>query len=212
MPFYAHRPGRFARQVITDVLVVCWILAAVAVPTAVGVALWQVGNRITAVAGQTTTAAGQLRSSAATAATVPFIGSDIATPLRTVATALTSLDSRLAGATTSVHRAAILYPVAAGLLAIIAPMVVWWLTRGRWITATRRLRGPLSQDDLQALACAAAATSSLRTLRQLPPGTLTAWAAGDPAARVDLASLQLRTLGLSPPHLTPTPSASLPPR
>lgn len=200
MRFYSNSPARLARQALADVLTLCWILAAVAVPTAVGLALWQVGNQITAVAGQTTTAAGQLRTSADTVATVPFVGSDIATPLRTVATALMSMHSRLGGATLSVHRAAILYPIAGGLLGVIAPLVVWWLTRGRWIAAARRLRGPLSQDDFQALACAAAATSSLHTLRQLPPGTLTAWAAGNTTARRDLALLQLRTLGLTTPR------------
>ncbi len=52
----------------------------------------------------------------------------------------------------------------------------------------RSLRGVPTEDDLQALACAAAAGSNLRVLRRLPAGTLLAWANGDPTARRALPS------------------------
>ena len=202
MRIYADNAGRVARQVVADLLLGCWVLASLAVPAVVGVALWRAGDRITAVIGQTTAAAGQLRSSADTAAGIPLVGSDIASPLQTLAATLTSVGTALGRDTVTVHRDAVIYAASAGLLTAVGPVVVWCLTRGRWISAARQVRGPLSEDDLQALACAAAATSSLRTLRRLPPGTLLAWTAGDAGARRDLAFLQLRALGVSPPRDT----------
>ena len=200
MRIYADNPARVARQVLADLVIGCWLLAALAVPAVVGVTLWRLGDRITGVVGQTNAAVGQLRTSADTAAGVPFVGSDVAAPLRTLAGTVASVTADLGGDTVSVHRAAVIYAVTAGLLAAVAPIVVWWLIRGRWVKAARRVRGALSEDDLQALACAAAATSSLRTLRRLPPGTVLAWAAGDIGSRRELAFLQLRTLGLFPPR------------
>ncbi len=130
----------------------------------------------------------------------PFVGSDVAAPLGTISSTLTSIGVQLGGDTRTVHRAAVVYVIAAALLGIGVPVLAWCLTWGRWIAAVRSLRGAMSDDDLEALAFAAAATSSLRALRRLPPGTLRAWAGGDPAARRELAYSQLRTLGLSPPR------------
>lgn len=203
MRFYADRPGRFVRQFLGDLLTVVWVIAAAAVPAAVGVALWRVGNRITSLAGQTGTAAGQLQSSADTVKGVPFVGADVAAPLRTLSTTLTSIGMQLGGDTRTVHRAAVAYAISAAVLGIGVPLLAWALTRGRWITSVRRLRGALSEDDLEGLAHAAASASSLRVLRRLPPGTLRAWTAGDPADRRQVAYLRLQRLGLSPPRIRP---------
>ena len=101
----------------------------------------------------------------------------------------------MGGNSTTVHHTAVAYAVATGLLAVAVPVLAWCLTRGRWMHTVRSLRGVLTEGDLQALACAAAAGSSLRVLRRLPPGTLLAWTNGDPTARRTLAQLWLRTLG-----------------
>ena len=74
MRFYADRPGRFTRQAAADLLVVVWVIAAAGVSAAVGVGLWWVGTRVAVTAGQTTGAAGRLRTSVDSVATVPFVG------------------------------------------------------------------------------------------------------------------------------------------
>ena len=200
MRFYADRPGRFTRQAAADLLVVGWVIAAGGVSAAVGVGLWRVGTRVAVTAGQTTGAAGQLRTSADTVATVPFVGGDVATPLRSLAGTLTSVGAGLGGDSTTVHHAAVAYALATGILGVAVPVLAWCLTRGRWVRTVRSLRGVLTEDDLQALACAAAAGSSLRDLRRLPAGTLLAWTNGDPTARRAVAQLRLYTLGLHPPR------------
>lgn len=200
MRFYADSPARSTRQALADLLVVVWVITAAAVSTAVGVSLWRVGNRVAVTADQTTGAAGQLRSSADLVAGVPFVGSQVATPLRTLAATLTSVGTGLHGDIATVHHAAVVYAVSSGILAVAVPVLAWAVTRGRWVRTVRGLRSSLTDDDLQALACAAAASSPPRDLRRLPPGTVLAWTGGDPGARRDLALLRLRTLGLSPPR------------
>ena len=171
MRIYADSPGPVAQQVAVDLLFGCWVEAALAVPAVVGMALRRAGHHITRVIGQATAAAGQLRSSSD-----PQLGFRWCVGHRG-AVADPGRDSRVGAPTMGrdgvrVHRAAVIFAITAGLLTAVGPVVVRCLTRGRWISPARPVRKPLSEDDLQALACAAAATSRLRALTRLPAGTL----------------------------------------
>lgn len=198
MRLYAELPARRARQLVGDLLLLVWVAAAVTVATVTGLALWRLGNRTTALAGQTASAASQLRSSADTVASVPLVGGQVATPLRSLGQTFTSLGSGLAGDTAALHRAGVAAGVAIAVLGVAVPVLAWFLTRGRWVRRAGALRGRLTDDDLEALAVAAVATAGLRTLHRLPAGTVLAWRAGDPAARRAVAALGLRSLGLRP--------------
>ena len=89
-----------------------------------------------------------------------------------------------------------------GLLVALVPMVVvlllWLPRRIAWIVeataATRLDRLGSTSSDL--LAVRALARQPLRRLAALPPGVVTGWRDGDPAAAEALAALELRELGL----------------
>lgn len=198
MHLYAELPARRARQLLADLLLLVWVGAAIAVGAAAGLALWRIGDRTTSLAAQTASAAGQLRSSADTVASVPLVGGQVATPLRSLGQTFTSLGGALQGDTATLHRAGIAFGVAVAVLGVAVPVLAWCLTRGRWVRRAGALRGRLGEDDLEALAVAAVATAGLRTLHRLPAGTVLAWRAGDPAARRAVAALGLRSLGLRP--------------
>lgn len=203
MRLYADTPLRRTRQLVADLLILCWLAASVVVGTSVGVVVWRIADRIATTGRQTDTAARQLRSSADSVSGLPLVGSGIADPLRSLGNSLSAVGTGLTGDTASLHRAGVLYAIALTLLASAVPVLAWCLTRGRWVRRASAVRGPLSEDDLEALAYQAAARTGLRTLRRLPPGTVLAWSAGNPRARRALATLQLRALGLQAPDPLP---------
>lgn len=196
MRLYAQLPFRRTRQVVGDLLTLAWLAASAAVGILVGRAVWSVGDRLRTAGDETGTAAGQLRGSADSVAGVPLVGGSVATPLRSLAGSLDQLRNGLTGDTAALHRAGVTYGIALVVLGAAVPVLAWCLTRGRWIRRSGIVRGPLSEDDLEALAHQAIAHAGLRTLRRLPPDTVRAWTAGDPHARRALAALQLARLGM----------------
>ena len=199
MRLYAQLPARRARQLTADLLLAVWAAVAAGTGVAVGIGLWTVGDRAGGLAGRTRSAAGQLSSSGDSLSSVPLVGGQLAGPLHTLAASLTALGVNLGGDTTTLHRAGIGFGVTTDVLALAVPVLVWASTRGRWVRAVRGLRGPITEDDLEVLATTAVTTAGLRVLHQLPPQTVLAWRAGDPAARRALAAIGSRSLGLHPP-------------
>ena len=105
-------------------------------------------------------------------------------------------DAGLAEESAVARLALILGLIAGVVLALV--VVLWWVSRRvRWVraaTAAARLR----DQDRTLLALRAIANRPLIELRRLGPGLGNAVLAGDPAAIAALASLELRTLGLTP--------------
>lgn len=198
MRLYAELPGRRARQLLGDLFVAVWTAGALATGTTVGLALARVGDRTAALARQTRAAATDLHSSADSVAGVPFAGSRLASPLRSFGDRLGGLGHGLDGDTATLHRAGLLFGLAFAVLGVAVPVLAWCLTRGRWVRRVASLTGHLSEDDLEILACTAAAGAGLAALRRLPPGLVLAWRAGDPVARRAVAGVGLRTLGMRP--------------
>jgi hypothetical protein len=77
----------------------------------------------------------------------------------------------------------------------------WRLRYAREAGAARRLLA--GAPDLEILAARALATAPLPRLAALPPGTGSAWHAGDPTALRALASVELGRLGLRLPDAVP---------
>ncbi len=199
MRLYAELPARRARQLAVDLAVAGWVVATLATATAAGLALWRLGDRTTALAGRAAAAAGQLRSSADSVATVPLAGDRLAGPLRSLGSTVADLGSGLTADTATLHHAGLAFGSALALLGIAAALLAWCLTRGRWIRRAGAVGDHLGEDDLEVLALAAAtAPGGPRRLRRLPSGTVLAWRSGDPAARRAVAAVELRALGLRP--------------
>ncbi len=203
MRLYAQLPARRARHLTADLLLAVWAAVAAATGAAVGIALWTVGDRVGGLAGRTRSAAGQLSSSGDSLSSLPLVGGQLAGPLHTLAGSLTALGANLGGNTTTLHRAGIGFGVTTGVLALAVPVLVWAVTRGRWVRTVRGLGGPITEDDLEVLATTAVTTAGFAVLHQLPPNTVLAWRAGDPTARRALAAVSIRSLGL---HLPTDPA------
>lgn len=206
---YADDGGRRLRQVAGDVLVlaVVWWTVRTALRLADGI------RELGAVAdglgrsGRTVTEAAS-RAGAAVEP-IPGFGGALAAPLRTLGGAGTDLTAAGVQVERSVESLAFWLPT---LLVVV--VLVWLLGRHlprriRWVQEATEVTRLLAEPDAAQLLGTRAATSrSLRTLRRY---------IADPAAALadgryeELASVELRALGLSPDRLRPLPDPLRPP-
>ena len=159
---YAETPVRRTRQVVGDVSVLLWC-----------VVWWRaadgVRDRVLGLqgAGQRAESAGtgiseRLRAAGNAVDGVPFLGSKLASPLRSAAAAGNDLaDAGRSAQSAVASTASVLH--ATMLVVLVGLVLGWWLLqRARWTTAAwaaRRLRS--SREGLQVLGLRAAATAPL---------------------------------------------------
>lgn len=197
MKLYADRPGRRARQLLTDLLVVVWVYAWVRL----GLWLHDLVEKL-AVPGRKVEDAGtgladNLSSAGGKVDSVPGVGGTLATPFNKAADAARSLASAGHDQQQIVGHLALALSLALVAVPLGLVLFVWLPLRVRWVrraSAAAGLRGAAAGRDL--LALRALATQPLRRLTALDPEIAAAWRRGDPAAVDGLAALELRNLGL----------------
>jgi hypothetical protein len=195
MRFYAERPVRLAGQVVTDLLVVGWVVVCGLVARAASelVLQLQAPGRTLTEAGDSVR--GAFDSAARTAAGVPFVGEDLAGALGGGTGAGESLST--AGRELVDTVAAVASGLVVGILVLgaLPVVVVWLVARVRYARAAgsavaARSRGP------QLLALQALTRQPTRRLLAVAPDPAAAWKSDDPDAVRALAALELRSLGL----------------
>ncbi len=202
MRFYAERPGRLARQILSDVLVLAWVALCVQVARAsynVVLRLQDPGLGLVRAGDQMRTA---FDEAAATAGRIPLIGDTLASALGSGSEAGASLAASGQGQVETIAT------MAAGTAASVvlvgaAPVVfVWLLFRIRY---ARRARSAviIRRDDTDLLALRALAHLPVRQLLTAAPDPAAAWRHGDRATVHRLAELELRSLGLWAPSVPP---------
>ena len=195
--WYAESSSRRARQIFGDAAVAVWVFVCVQVGRSLAHAVDRLGAPGRAIADAGTGLSQALSDAAGRASGVPLVGGPLAAPLRSAGEAAARVtDAGLAEESAVARLALILGLIAGVVLALV--VVLWWVSRRvRWVraaTAAARLR----DQDRTLLALRAIANRPLIELRRLGPGLGNAVLAGDPAAIAALASLELRTLGLTP--------------
>lgn len=197
MKIYADRTPTAARQVITDLLVVAWVYAAIRA------AMWlhDLVQKL-AIPGQRLEGAGTgladgLSDAGSKIGRVPGVGDDLSAPFNGAADAARSLAG--AGQQQQDVVGDLALALSLGLLVFPLGLVlfVWLPLRVRWIRragAAVSLRAAPAGRDL--LALRALATQPLRKLTKIDPDVAQAWRRGDEDAVAALAALELKGLGL----------------
>jgi hypothetical protein len=142
-----------------------------------------------------------MNSAADAAHHVPLVGDELAKPFGSLSDAGGSVSGAGQSAQDAVGTLATVLAVVLVVLPVAWLLMRWlpWRLRyAREAGAARRLLA--GTPDLEMLAAPALATAPLARLAGLPPGTGTAWHAGDPEALRALAAVELSRLGLRLPE------------
>ncbi len=197
MRLYADRRGVMARQFVSDLLVVAWVVFWIWAATRV----YDTVEKL-AVPGQKLEGAGEGMAGGLTDAgdkvdNVPAVGDALSSPLDRAAGAANSLAEAGRAQQEAVQNLAItlvvlLLIVPLGLILFVwLPLRIRWIRRASFATA---LRGVRTGRDL--LALRALANQPLRRLAAIGPDPATAWRDAEVSTVDKLAALELRTLGL----------------
>ncbi|MGN9809034.1 hypothetical protein ACTMSW_06715 [Micromonospora sp. BQ11] len=197
MKIYADRFPTAVRQLITDLLVVAWVYAAVRG------ALWlhDLVQKL-AVPGQKLEGAGSgladnLGEAGGKVGRVPLVGDELTAPFERAADAARSLADAGRDQQELVDQLALALAVAFLVFPIGLVLFGWLPLRLRWMrragSAAKLAAAPAGRD---LLALRALATQPLGTLTRIGPDVAEAWRRGDDATVDALAALELRQLGL----------------
>jgi hypothetical protein len=199
MKLYADLPGRRARQIAADGLMLTWALLWIwAARTAHDAAL------TLAEPGRTLESAGgsfrdRMLGVGDRVDDLPLLADRLAGPFRDVSLVGTDIASAGSGLVTAAERLALVAALAVAVLPISLVGVLWLALRMRWVrraTALTRFLQRGGEPDLIALrALTHRPLASLETVDEPAEG----WRRGDRRAIAALAALELRETGLRPP-------------
>ncbi len=200
MKLYADGPGRRARQVVGDVLLVLWI--------AVWLELARVVHDATlalAVPGEEIESAGtglaaKLRDAGSTVGGIPLVGDDVRVPFDGAGDAADRIASAGAAQVDAVHTLAFWLGLSVGAIPILVVLAVYVPLRWRFVRAATAGQAFVdSGSDLDLFALRAMTSQPLHRLARISDDPVAAWRRGDAAVVRDLAVLEMRDVGLSPP-------------
>lgn len=200
MILYAQTPWRRARQIVADLLVVCWVVLWVRA----GREVYDVVGQL-AAPGRTLEAAGSslsesLTSAGDTVARVPLVGDDARAPFTAAGGAADSIADAGVEVQEGAHQVALVLGLTVAAVPILLVAGVWLLVRLRFVGRARAAGRILdSAADLDLFALRALATQPVRALARVSDDPANAWRNRDPEVVRALASLELGSLGLRAP-------------
>ncbi|WP_280838083.1 hypothetical protein [Micromonospora sp. A200] len=197
MKIYADRFPVALRQLLTDLLVVLWVYAAIRF------ALWvhDLVQKL-AVPGQKLEGAGggladNLAEAGGKVGRVPLVGDELTAPFERAAEAARGVADAGRDQQELVGQLALALAIAVLVFPIALVLFGWLPLRVRWMrraAAAKALATAPAGRDL--LALRALAGQPLRKLTRIDPDVAEAWRRGDDATVDALAALELRRLGL----------------
>ncbi|GAB3679686.1 hypothetical protein [Angustibacter aerolatus] len=202
MRLYAQLPARAVRQVAADVLAVVVLLLAVRAAHALRDAVLQLaepGRRL-----QTTgDAVGRsLRQAASQVGNLPLVGDDVRGPLDQAGVQAGTLSRAGTDLVTAVQHLATLLQVVVIGGAILLLLLTWLPVRVRFVRSTRTAQRFVdAEPDLDLFALRAMAHQPMHRLARISDDPAGAWRRGDRTVIHQLATLELKAVGLRPPRL-----------
>ena len=202
MKLYADAPGRQARQVVADVLLLLWFWLWVRVGWAVHdatLALAVPGEQIERAG---TGLAGRLRDAGESVGGLPLVGDEVRTPFDGAGDAADSLAAAGTAQVEAVGTLANWLGLAVGAIPILVVAAVYLPLRWRFVraaTAGRRLVD--SGGDVDLFALRAMSHQPLHRLTRISSDPAGAWRRGDADVVRALAELELKDVGLMPARL-----------
>lgn len=200
MKLYADLPARRIVQVVSDLLMLGWIVLWVRV----GVAVHDSTLRLADPGHRLESAGSGFREKLTTAGDnvddLPLLDDKVATPFRDAADAGSSIEDAGRDLVTAVERLATTLGWVTALTPILIVGVFWLAARWRFVrraTAAQSLVDSI--DDLGLFALRAMANQPLQRLNRISDDPAGAWRRGDAEVVRELALLELADCGLRPP-------------
>ncbi|PZF85992.1 hypothetical protein C1I93_28180 [Micromonospora endophytica] len=201
MKIYADRFSTGSRQLLTDLLVIAWVYAAIRS------ALWlhDLVQKL-AVPGQKMEGAGggladNLAEAGGKVGRVPLVGDELTAPFERAAGAARSLAEAGRDQQELVDQLALALAIGWLIVPLALVLFGWLPLRVRWMrraaSATALAAAPAGKD---LLALRALTNQPLRKLTRVNPDVVEAWRRGDQQTINALATLELHHLGLRPPR------------
>ena len=201
MKLYADAPGRQARQVLGDLLLVLWVALWVKLALVVRdatLALAAPGEQIEAAG---TGLAGKLRDAGATVGGLPLVGDEVRGPFDGAGDAADQIAAAGAAQVEAVQTLAFWLALAVGAVPILVLLAVYLPLRWRFVReATAGKRFIDSSADLDLFALRAMSNQPMHRLARISDDPVRAWRERDAPVVRALASLELRDSGLTPPR------------
>jgi hypothetical protein len=200
MKVYADSPGQFARQLLTDVVLVCWVLLWIWAGMAVHDATMELagpGYQITESAtgiSESMTDAGEVLEG------LPLVGDEARAPFDQASGAADELADAGRAEVAAVESLANGLGLAVALIPILVVVAFYVPARVRFVRrATAGARFVDADEDLDLFALRALAHQPLHVLARITDDPAGAWRRGDRAVTDRLAELELRADGLRLP-------------
>ena len=200
MKLYADAPGRQARQVLGDLLLVLWVAVWVKLALVVRdatLALAAPGEQIeSAGAGL----AGKLRDAGSTVGGLPLVGDEVRGPFDGAGDAADQIAAAGTAQVEAVHTLAFWLALAVGSVPILVLLAVYLPLRWRFVReATAGKRFIDASADLDLFALRAMSNQPMHRLARISDDPVRAWRERDAPVVRALAALELRDSGLAPP-------------
>lgn len=195
---YASTPVRLTAQVISDVVIACWVTVWVMVGLAVHHAIALIAGVGRQVNNSANGLSDNLNSAGDSAGRIPLVGDAMAKPLRAASEAALDLAGAGQNLNSTATWLAVLLALAVAAPPILAVGMPWLYLRVRFFrrkwTVISLAQTPAGE---QLLALRALANRPLRRLTEVSNDPVGAWRRQDPIAVRGLAALELRSAGVT---------------
>ena len=201
MKLYADAPGRQARQVLGDLLVILWVAMWVELAYVVRDATLALATPGEAIEDAGTGLAARLRDAGGTVGDLPLVGDEARTPFDRAGEAADQIAAAGAAQVEAVQTLAFWLGLCVGAVPVLIVLAVWLPLRWRFVreaTAGRRFID--SAADLDLFALRAMSNQPMHRLARISDDPVRAWREGDPHVVRALAALELKDAGLAPPR------------
>jgi hypothetical protein len=200
MKLYADGPGRRARQVVGDVLLVLWVAVWLRLAMVVHDATLALAVPGEKIADAGAGLAGKLRDAGSSVGGVPLVGDDVRVPFDGAGDAADRIAAAGAAQVDAVHSLAFWLGLSVGAIPVLIVVAVYVPLRWRFVrAATAGQRFVDSGSDLDLFALRAMAHQPLHRLARISDDPVGSWRSGDARVVRDLAVLEMRDVGLEPP-------------
>jgi hypothetical protein len=200
MKLYADGPGRRARQVVGDVLLVLWVAVWLRLAMVVHDATLALAGPGEKSADAGAGLAGTLRDAGSSVGGVPLVGDDVRVPFDGAGDAADRIAAAGVAQVDAVHSLAFWLGLSVGAIPVLIVVAVYVPLRWRFVrAATAGQRFVDSGSDLDLFALRAMAHQPLHRLARISDDPVGSWRSGDARVVRDLAVLEMRDVGLAPP-------------
>lgn len=201
MKLYADAPGRQARQVLGDLLLVLWIALWVRLAGVVRDATLALATPGEQIEDAGTGLAGKLRDAGTTVGDLPLVGDQARAPFDGAGDAAEKIAAAGAAQVEAVHTLAFWLSLAVGAIPILIVAAVYLPLRWRFVRqATAGRRFVDATPDLDLFALRAMSNQPMHRIAKISADPVRAWREGDSEVVRALAALELRDSGLGLPR------------